>query len=205
MTDEYLESYMKGFPFKYYSLERSNLNTLRETKKRLPEELDHALSANGVAREPRSEAEAEKIGVTYWANYDYTSLSCPTHKRVTAYFKTHEGWMRACCAVARNLSRLPDVYIPLTEDQINTQYVERKYELELLISYLQRKRTARAQATRKAKRLALEQEKVKIQKDEEKVLKKASKEILKLASKEGFKVQVLGASLGASRGKSLDP
>ena len=112
MTDEYLESYMKGFPFKHYSLERSNLNTLRETKKRLAEELDHALNANGVAREPRSEAEAEKIGLTYWANYDYNTLVCPTHKRVTTYFKTWQGWMRACCAVAKNLSRLPDTYVP---------------------------------------------------------------------------------------------
>ena len=183
MTDEYLESYMRGFPFKHYSLERSNLNTLRETKKRLAEELDHALNANGVAREPRSEAEAEKIGLTYWANYDYNTLVCPTHKRVTTYFKTGQGWMRACCEVAKNLSRRPDTYAPLTEDQINIQYVERKYELELLISHLQRKRTARAQAARKAKRFALEQEKLKTQKAEEKVLKKASREILKLASK----------------------
>nr|WP_315129016.1 hypothetical protein [uncultured Polynucleobacter sp.] len=173
MTDEYLESYMKGFPFKHYSLERSNLNTLRETKKRLAEELDHALKANGVAREPRSEAEAEKIGLTYWANYDYNTLQCPSHKRVTTFIKTSEGWMRACCAVAKNLSRLPDTYVPLTEVQINIQYVERKYELELLISHLQRQRTARAQATRKAKRLALEHEKLRIQKEEAKILRKA--------------------------------
>lgn len=177
MTDEYLESYMNMFPFKYYSLERSNLNTLRETKKRLDEELDHALKANGVAREPRSEAEAEKIGLTYWANYDYNSLQCPSHKRVTTFIETSEGWMRACCAVAKNLSRLPDTYIPLTEDQINIQYVERKYELELLISHLQRQRTARAVATRKAKRLALEQEKLKAQKAEEKVLRVALRDV----------------------------
>lgn len=61
---------------------------------------------------------------------------------------------------------------PLTEDQINIQYVDRKYELELLISHLQRQRTARAVATRKAKRLALEQEKLRIQKEEAKILRK---------------------------------
>lgn len=175
MTDEYLESYMKGFPFKHYSLERSNLNTLRETKKRLAEDLDHALKAHGVAKEPRSEAEAEKIGLTYWANYDYNSLLCPTHKRVTTYFKTSEGWMRACCAVVKKLPRLPDTYIPLTEDQINVQYVERKYELELLISYVQRQRTARAVATRKAKKLAIEEEKLRAEKEQAIALKDAKK------------------------------
>lgn len=143
----------EGITFKWYEPRRSSLSSCRLNLRELPSRLAFDLSHMDVIKEPRSQADADKRGVTYWVDYDLATRECTIHRSWSQHIKTEEGWMQYCCAKAKKLDRLTNTHVPLTEVQINANYEERRMELETMICVLQKAQTARSVATRKANKL----------------------------------------------------
>lgn len=154
MKNEEIEKYH----FKYYPLE---LPLMKATSllKNLLRDLEDQLGSIGANYEMKSEAQAEKRGITQWFTYDPKQYCTqPKHFSRSSFIKTSLGWMHHCCAKDLGLPRLPDTYIEPNKEEIKNSYEDRKNELELIIQYKKRIATQKGIATKKAQAEKLAQE-----------------------------------------------
>ena len=96
----------------------------------------------------RDEPTADSLGVTTCDNNDV----CPTHKVITVKWKTSMGWIPYCCCKDLGLAKLENTYVPPTLEEFTQRHEERIAELNMIITYRQRKANERSLKARANKR-----------------------------------------------------
>lgn len=173
----------RTYPYKYYDPSRQSLSTARANFSGL-----HLRELDDLSRcKPRemstSKFSAEHEKQTIFNEGIYKTEPCKYHPKLDNgdRLKTGLGWLPRCCAEQLDLPRLPcEPLKPFkNEDEVLAEYVDRRYELVLIIGLRQHEATQRSLATRAARKA----EKDRLESNAKKVVARAAKKKVEKALK----------------------